>query len=457
MPVVERQVRRLRLKAAHEDHVRHGQVLLEDALRTATLNDEARLIVVRRLDIGIVSSRANSTHWSRRVEESFRKTNPVPVSVHAPTAPHAAAVFFSDHAEPWLQLARRTLAGQPCTEWYWRSALPGWKPSTPVSETLRLCVRTLALRGGLSLTLRLFTSLLSAATIDTLLQTLEPTDLAPLRNALGFPFNESEIKAFATPAKSFSPSLTDLERRLLRLWGPTDLRTHFLAAVRLALEGSSGAVVFIIPSVTAKEIQQLVLQWRREILPPISDRSVPAAKSDTHASAHPPQPEPDSSIKETPTLETESPVALERLFTRAGGLFFIVSLLERAGLPDFLKTFPDHARAEFPWQILRLALRHARAEADDPFVVALDELPTTGQSLGRWLLAVNRLALRLTGMNLRAIVRRPALVTLTPTHIDVFFRASEAEIRLRRAGLDLDPGWVSWLGRAVSYHFNRED
>jgi hypothetical protein len=28
-----------------------------------------------------------------------------------------------------------------------------------------------------------------------------------------------------------------------------------------------------------------------------------------------------------------------------------------------------------------------------------------------------------------------------------------ADLRLRRAGLDSDPGWVPWFGRIVSFHF----
>jgi len=30
------------------------------------------------------------------------------------------------------------------------------------------------------------------------------------------------------------------------------------------------------------------------------------------------------------------------------------------------------------------------------------------------------------------------------------------ELRLRRAGLDFDAGWVPWLGRVVAYHYDLE-
>jgi hypothetical protein len=48
---------------------------------------------------------------------------------------------------------------------------------------------------------------------------------------------------------------------------------------------------------------------------------------------------------------------------------------------------------------------------------------------------------------------RPGSFTLTPTHLDIFFQLDQADIRIRRAGLDLDPGWVPWLGRVVLFHY----
>jgi hypothetical protein len=54
----------------------------------------------------------------------------------------------------------------------------------------------------------------------------------------------------------------------------------------------------------------------------------------------------------------------------------------------------------------------------------------------------------------RRLVRRPALVHATPTHIDLCFDARWVELEVRLAGLDLDPGWVPWLGRVVNFHYD---
>ena len=48
---------------------------------------------------------------------------------------------------------------------------------------------------------------------------------------------------------------------------------------------------------------------------------------------------------------------------------------------------------------------------------------------------------------------RQAQFVSTPTHLDVFFRLTDADLRTRRLGLDVDPGWLYWFGRVVAYHY----
>jgi hypothetical protein len=63
---------------------------------------------------------------------------------------------------------------------------------------------------------------------------------------------------------------------------------------------------------------------------------------------------------------------------------------------------------------------------------------------------------RNAGLGLRRIVRRPGRVAWSATHVDVSFALDLTDIRLRRSGLDLDPGWVPWLGRIVQFHYGVE-
>ncbi|HEY2289287.1 MAG TPA: hypothetical protein VGM86_01180, partial [Thermoanaerobaculia bacterium] len=76
-------------------------------------------------------------------------------------------------------------------------------------------------------------------------------------------------------------------------------------------------------------------------------------------------------------------------------------------------------------------------------------------ALEAWLIAARRWCRRRAGIGLADLVQRPGQVIATRTHLDVFLDPRQVEIRVRRAGLDLDPGWVPWLGRVVRFHYEQ--
>jgi hypothetical protein len=51
------------------------------------------------------------------------------------------------------------------------------------------------------------------------------------------------------------------------------------------------------------------------------------------------------------------------------------------------------------------------------------------------------------------LIRRPARVFVTPTHVDAVFSLAEHPIEIRLAGLDRTPGFVAATGRVVALHF----
>jgi hypothetical protein len=72
-----------------------------------------------------------------------------------------------------------------------------------------------------------------------------------------------------------------------------------------------------------------------------------------------------------------------------------------------------------------------------------------------WLTACRRWLRRRARLGIATAVMRPARLSLTPTHADVFFDLNGVSLAVRGAGLDLDPGWVSWFGRVVGFHYGR--
>lgn len=70
-----------------------------------------------------------------------------------------------------------------------------------------------------------------------------------------------------------------------------------------------------------------------------------------------------------------------------------------------------------------------------------------------WLAACRRLLRTRMGIGPASLVRRTAHMVITPTHVDLFFRLADADDRVRRAGLDITPGWVPWLAAVVTIHY----
>lgn len=466
MPVLQRQIHQLRLKCARDEHARHGRVLLEDALSTASLGDEGRLVFVRRLNLGKIPLRASSTVWSLRLEERYRQSQIVPVRYDRPSAARAGAVCFPDATEPWLALALRSVENLPCSEWFWAPALPGWSRTMPPRQALALAFRRLVSLGGFAASVLLIQRLKITDAVLTLLQALGPEDLAPLQTLLGAPEDFPTPVAPALPTAFAITALAPAERAFLQSIGLADLRARWLAAVHIARpHARSSASLVLTP--TVREIHTVLRVWTTQLADETSPSTASQKTADLRKILDEPRPPNAPPVAATgpaadvpllkPPAADDEPQPPERVFTRAGGLFFLVPLFARVGLPAFLATLPPAGRLALPWQLLRLALKHARIPEDDALFVVLDPLPAAQSPLGRWLIAANRAALKLAGLNLRQLIRRTAEIKLTPTHVDLFFRATDADLRIRRTGLDIDPGLVAWLDRVVHFHFNRED
>jgi hypothetical protein len=59
-------------------------------------------------------------------------------------------------------------------------------------------------------------------------------------------------------------------------------------------------------------------------------------------------------------------------------------------------------------------------------------------------------------MSVVEIVARAGRIYTTPTSIDITMPMSSVDLQIRRAGLDIDPGYVPWFGRVVHFHYHAE-
>jgi hypothetical protein len=214
--------------------------------------------------------------------------------------------------------------------------------------------------------------------------------------------------------------------------------------------------------------------------------------------------------------QTSSDLLLDpSLPTEAAGLYFLLNAIERLGIEAAVEAAPQLSRFGFLPQLLLALAVEAGVSAADPALrwprmemaalqpaipdsairdsaipnVAVDrdhgratsvlagavlagavlvgpcwprifKAPSDAVSIGAarlvrvWALAVRRWCWSHARLGLAEIVNRPGRILLTRADLDVTLPLSSVDLRIRRAGLDLDPGWVPWFGRVVRFHYH---
>lgn len=557
MTLAERRVHHLRLTAVNAQLVRRGALLLEDALRTVSLPGGNRPLYVRRLMLNSIDSRQSPAALALQIEMSLQQLASTAVHGSSRQASQAAAVYFHDTVEPAEQLALRLIRGQPVTAWFWPRAVPGWQPQQPLPQALRHIVQhLLQTDAGPAAVARLADVLHTHASLDPLLTMLSSADGTALLYAFGW--SPTAISGHAALPEAMPPEMwIETLAQWLPRWGSQDPRVQWLTGVALAAPdwhqlANSGMMV---------RIQAVVARLALNHKEPSPNAPQPVQPTAPSQPQNPSERGPDTRESKPATTRRDSaqrqttPVSASSLTvttavparthlntqmpsnglstfagqpTAAGGLFFLIPILERLDMANFLETHTAVADAAFPWRMLDQLCRRLKIAETDAIWQALPPLPSlpnlpfttpvswqngiwqqgdtlaicrgsqphtrllldgsrrlplalwrgsapaavhhlcNGSSLRReqvlhdsqqpdvlvaWLTAVRRWSRRMARLGLADIVQRPAAIAITPTHLDIFFDFRQADIAIRRAGLDINPGWVRWLGRVVSFHY----
>lgn len=163
--------------------------------------------------------------------------------------------------------------------------------------------------------------------------------------------------------------------------------------------------------------------------------------------------------------------------TAWGGLLFLLNTAADAGLPGALEE-PAFLTRPTGWLVQQLGMRLVPAAAEDPAVLALGgvdpelaaaQAPPDEQEAAALDLFAERWA-AVTAGRLRAapapedppestadlvhrLAFRNAVVEREPGWVEVRLRLDDVDLDVRRAGLDIDPGWVWWLGQVVRFSY----
>lgn len=506
--LAERTVRRLSIRAPDDALARRAGFLIEDALRTASLpGNGAELLLIRRLRLPAFSATASPQQVALALEANCR---PLVATTAGPTddaaLDDAQAVRFVDPLAAHLALTRLILLGAPRHAWCWPLAVPGYRPALSAGPALRTVALSLARLPEAPAALPRWL----AVVVDTggaretaaraFLAALEDQDVAVL------------ARAVATVARQPSGGDIDAWARLTdwsaRMFGDSSARHRWLVAVGASLGLAAGATP--LPAGPAEPVppcvsptpadgrDQFAAQTKRahdksmheawaddaavrlpaeepESQPP--GRQAPAELGPAQAGPPEdlrtiPQPPPTASGSADEVGATGRRSPAKRVGaraaaaagpdgavpTRAGGILFMLPLLEGLGLRRWLAE--EEARAPVPQRLLGSVLQRLALTAEDPAWQLCGEEADAPDAPARadvqaWLRRCRRTLRLQVGIGVHDLVCRPARLKLTDTHTEIFFALDAVDLRLRRAGLDLDPGWVPWFARVVRFHYGR--
>ena len=164
-----------------------------------------------------------------------------------------------------------------------------------------------------------------------------------------------------------------------------------------------------------------------------------------------------------PLLRAASPDPdFTRFVTAQGGLLYLLNFLNRPEAQLLLELHWALLPSGWGW-LYRLGQTLRLDERDPivPFIAAqlgleqpaeLQRLPPLPAR--QELLDLARRWYGGAGLWQPDLLRLNARIHATPSHLDLYAPLAEVRLPVRLAGLDIDPGWLPWLGRVVTIHYD---
>ncbi len=170
----------------------------------------------------------------------------------------------------------------------------------------------------------------------------------------------------------------------------------------------------------------------------------------------------DKDFKEAELPQTPAP----HFITEYGGIFYLINAIRDETCQQLLRSEPAHSVVS-GWLWLYQLAKGLGAEPDTSLSHFIAEQcgfdsPQQLQAqpvLPSIELVQQRLAARYQQGDFwnSELLKIPAQVVATASHIDVYFPLNRVDLSVRLAGLDINPGWIPWLGRVVSFHYLQQD
>ena len=473
MGAADRTVQHLHLRAPSAQAAAHAVHRLEDALRCASLPDAGeRVLLVRRLHLGRLPEGLSSQSLSLLIEQRVAAVGGEWEPGVEERASRSDTVFFASRLQAAQAALRWRAQGAVLSAWYWPLALPGVAVQAPpgafVAQLLDVVSQWREAAAALP---ALVASVQAPATQRWWREHLPlawrkrlppatppgPQPVGATRTSVA-PSDTTEVRADARPGRGVVPkAAVRAAEEARRTDGSAAHHEHpphhgeRTTAARRAARAKGP------PTASEKPTGPPLPPEGKE---PSSGAVDAVPRTAPVASA----PEAAGVVELERLVQTPGAVAAGLAFeahaTGAGGVLFLWPVLERLG---FAAWDADHPDTWLGPRVLSLALQRLCVPDTDPVWAMLASLPAPSkaadvfnQPAAQWLQACRRHARRELRIGLASLVLRPAWVRWSATHIDVHFSQRGADIRVRRAALDINPGWVDGLQRVVSFHYDQD-
>ncbi|HVE87285.1 MAG TPA: hypothetical protein VND93_30725 [Myxococcales bacterium] len=427
-----RRVRSVRLRAATPALVQRGALLLEDALRTASLPDPGpgRVLFIRKLALGVIRPDRSPSSLALALEQRVRALASDAVHAESDGAASAGAVYFADAFQALVALGTRLGRQQPLRAWFWPLVVPeAW--GKPRDQALReVLAAALGTELGPAGAVALVGGLQARGAAGPLLGALRWVDGPSLaRASWGYvpevPRGVLLARAPSEELEALPPRARALAREWVEQWGPEDARSVWLAAVVMSLGRPARVAEPELPAKAVKLVAAMAAEARRKPRPALEERRPVVPREGPEAPAErpplravrPPEPEPPVEEREAPPAEVPPPGPHARAPasaeeppraarpapeedvgepgpppepaapevedewsetpepTRAGGLLFLVHVLGYLGLPQLLAAQPRLQERGVAEHFLLFVAARLRVSPADPVLRAIRTRP----------------------------------------------------------------------------------
>ena len=470
-----RTVRRLSVRAPSDDLAARGSALLHDALHTATLPGDSSpsCFVIRRLALGRIPANASPASLALLLEHVAVDLASRAVPYDDSRAATAEAVRFPDRGAALIALATLHSGRLPAGAWFWDALVPGWQGASPRSR-FRLLLDSASNEPDAGVLVPAIVARAVAAQCEReLFESVREVDAGRWLTAAGWP---------AVPEQSVSRADTESLSRwastacyMAHGWTTDDIRVLWLATALAVHDNPSRAADPRLPARIAALLRRGLPRSRDERSRSTSADQVARQDDPSMRDAGPVKRGPqrdrriareglhdvaESESSAEPLIDRDltelAPAAIDRAlpeWSAVAGLLFVVPILVRCGFVEHLRASPVLLEERFPERLLGYIARRCGVAEDDPLARVFPFERGQNEHLRRWMNVARQWSRRHARLGLIALTRRPGRVYASETHLDIAFDLSQLDVRVRRAALDVDPGWIPWLGRVIQFTY----